>query len=123
MNYTIIRIHNAKFYAFHGVLEIERSNGGLFEIDADITCDVTAAEAEDNLKKTLDYEKAYMFMKDVVSASKFHLIESLAYKIAVRIIENFGMVEKVTVRVRKPSPPLGGLVDYVEAEHTEYRKS
>ena len=123
MNYTIIRIHNAKFYAYHGVLEIERSNGGLFEIDADITCNVTAAEAEDNLKKTLDYEKAYMFMSEVVSSGKFHLIESLAYKIALRIIENFQMVEKVTVRVRKPSPPLGGLVDYVEAEHTEYRKS
>ena len=122
MNYTIIRIHNAKFYAYHGVLDIERTNGGLFEIDADITCDVTAAEAEDNLKKTLDYEKAYLFIKEAVSVSKFHLIESLAYKIALRIIENFEMVEKVTVRVRKPSPPLGGLVDYVEAEHSEYRK-
>ena len=123
MNYTIIRIHNAKFYAYHGVLDIERSNGGLFEIDADLTCNVTAAEAEDNLKKTLDYEKAYQFIKEVVSNSKFHLIESLAYKIALRLIENFEVVEKVTIKVRKPSPPLGGLVDYVEVEHTEYRKS
>ena len=123
MNYTIIRIHNAQFYAHHGVLDIERSSGGLFEIDAELTCNVTAAEAEDNLKKTLDYEKAYSFIKEVVSGSKFHLIESLAYKIALKIIESFEVVEKITIKVRKPSPPLGGVVEFVEVEHTEYRKS
>jgi dihydroneopterin aldolase len=122
MNYTIIRIHNAQFFAHHGVLDSERTNGGLFEIDAELTCNVTAAEAEDNLKKTLDYEKAYLFIKEVVSGSKFYLIESLAYRIALKIIASFDVVEKVTIKVRKPSPPLGGVVDYVEVEHTEYRK-
>ncbi len=121
MNYTIIRIKNARFYAHHGVLEQERTNGGLFEIDAEMTCNVTEAEAEDNLKKTLDYEKAYKFIKDVVSEKKFFLIEALAYRIAANIISNFSMVQKVVIKVRKPSPPLGGLTDYVEVEHTEYR--
>ncbi len=123
MNYTIIRINNARFYAHHGVLEQERTNGGLFEIDAEMTCNVTEAEAEDNLKKTLDYEKAYKFIKEVVSEKKFFLIEALAYRIAVNIISNFSMVQKVVIKVRKPSPPLGGLTDYVEVEHTEYRTS
>ncbi|MCX7877749.1 MAG: dihydroneopterin aldolase [Ignavibacteria bacterium] len=123
MNYTIIRISNAKFYAHHGVLDAERTSGGLFEIDAEMTCDVTEAESEDNLKKTLDYEKAYKFIRDTVSEKKFYLIEALAYNIAVKIIENFSVVQKVTIKVRKPSPPLGGLVDYVEVEHSEYRHS
>ncbi|HEY3250387.1 MAG TPA: dihydroneopterin aldolase [Ignavibacteria bacterium] len=122
MNYTIIRINNARFYAHHGVLDAERANGGLFEIDAEMTCDVTAAEAEDNLKKTLDYEKAYKFIKDVVSGSKFFLIEALAFNIADSIIRNFSVVQKVTIKVRKPNPPLGGVVDSVEVEHSEYRK-
>ncbi len=121
MNYTIIRISNARFYAHHGVLDAERMSGGLFEIDAEMTCDVTEAEAEDNLKKTLDYEKAYNFIKDVVSGEKFFLIEALAYKIALKIIEKFQVVQKVVIKVRKPSPPLGGLTDYVEVEHSEYR--
>lgn len=121
MNYTIIRIRNARFYAHHGVLDAERTNGGLFEIDAEMTCDVTAAEAEDNLKKTLDYEHAYRFIKEVVSEERFFLIEALAYRIAVKIISNFNVVQKVVIKVRKPSPPLGGLTDYVEVEHTEYR--
>ena len=122
MNYTIIRIKNAQFYAHHGVLDQERTNGGLFEIDAELTCDLTDAEAEDNLKKTLDYEQAYKFIKEVVSSSKFYLIEALAFRIAMSLIENFTMVQKVTVKVRKPTPPLGGVVEHVEIEHTEYRK-
>jgi dihydroneopterin aldolase len=121
MNYTIIRIKNARFYAHHGVLDSERMSGGLFEIDAEMTCDVTEAEAEDNLKKTLDYELTYKFIKEVVSQEKFFLIEALAYRIALKIIENFSMVQKVVINVRKPSPPLGGLTDYVEVEHSEYR--
>jgi len=123
MNYTIIRIKNARFYAHHGVLDSERMSGGLFEIDAELTCDVTEAEAEDNLKKTLDYELAYRFIKEVVSSEKFFLIEALAYRITMKLIGNFDMVQKVTIRVRKPSPPLGGLTEYVEVEHTEYRIS
>ena len=123
MNYTIIRIKNARFYAHHGVLDAERANGGLFEIDAEMTCDVTEAESEDNLKKTLDYEKAYKFIREVVSGSKFFLIESLAFNIADKIIKNFSVVQKVVIKVRKPSPPLGGVVESVEVEHSEYRKS
>jgi dihydroneopterin aldolase len=119
--YTIIRIKNAIFYAHHGVLDAERANGGQFEIDAELTCDVTEAQIEDNLKKTIDYEKVYAFIKEIVSGKKFYLIESLASRISRSLIANFSMVQKVTVKVRKPSPPLGGVVDYVEVEHTEYR--
>lgn len=120
-NYTIIRINNARFYAHHGVLDAERMSGGLFEIDAEMTCDVTEAEVEDNLKKTLDYERAYSFIKEVISSSKFYLIESLASKMSLSLIENFPMIQKVTIKVRKISPPLGGVVENVEVEHTEYR--
>ena len=123
MNYTIIRIINARFYAHHGVLDTERMSGGLFDIDAEMTCDVTEAEAEDNLKKTLNYELAYNFIKEVVSSEKFFLIEALAYRIALNIIKNFDVVQKVVIKVRKPSPPLGGLTEYVEVEHSEYRHS
>lgn len=121
-NYTIIRLKNARFYAHHGVLDAERSNGGLFEIDAELTCDILEAEVEDNLKKTVDYEKVYAFVKEVVSSRKFYLIESLASRICKSIIKNFQVVQKVTVKVRKPSPPLGGVVEFVEVEHTELRK-
>lgn len=121
-NFTIIRLRNARFYAHHGVLDAERSNGGLFEIDAELTCDLLEAEAEDNLKKTVDYEKVYSFIKEIVAGKRFFLIESLASRICRSILQNFPVVQKITVKVRKPSPPLGGVVEHVEVEHTEYRK-
>ncbi len=120
-NYTIIRIINARFYAHHGVFDNERTNGGLFEIDTELTCDISDAEKEDNLQKTLDYEKLYAFIKEIVSGKRFFLIESLASRIASNIMSNFPMVQKVTVKVRKPSPQLGGVVEHVEVEHTEIR--
>lgn len=121
-NFTTIRLRNARFYAHHGVLDAERTNGGLFEIDAELTCDLLEAEVEDNLKKTVDYEKVYSFIKEIVSGKKFFLIESLASRICNSILQNFPVVQKITVKVRKPSPPLGGVVEHVEVEHTEYRK-
>jgi 7,8-dihydroneopterin aldolase/epimerase/oxygenase len=121
-NFTTIRLSNARFYAHHGVLDAERTNGGLFEIDAELTCDLLEAEVEDNLKKTVDYEKVYSFIKEIVAGKKFFLIESLASRICSSIMQNFPVVQKVTVKVRKPSPPLGGVVEFVEVEHTEYRK-
>lgn len=121
-NYTVIRLKNARFYAHHGVLDSERTNGGLFEIDAELTCDLLEAEVEDSLKKTVDYEKVYAFIKEVTAGKKFYLIESLASRISSSIIENFAVVQKVTIKVRKPSPPLGGVVESVEVEHTEYRR-
>ena len=120
-NFTTIRINNAVFYAHHGVLDTERANGGRFEIDVELICNVIEAEIEDNLKKTLDYEKVYSFIKDIVSAKKFYLIEALAARIAASIMENFERVYKVTVKVRKPSPPVGGVVDCVEVEYSELR--
>jgi dihydroneopterin aldolase len=102
-------------------MDTERTNGGMFEIDAELVCNVIEAEIEDNLKKTLDYEKVYAFIKDIVSSEKFYLIEALAARISKSILKNFDMVYKVTVKVRKPSPPLGGVVDFVEVEHSEYR--
>lgn len=122
-SFTIIRLNNAKFYAYHGVLDAERSNGGLFEIDTELTCNVTEAETEDNLKKTLDYERLYSFIKEIVSGKRFYLIESLASRISNSILEEYQQVQKITIRVRKPSPPVGGVMDNVEVEHTEYRKT
>ena len=121
-NFTVIRLKNARFYAHHGVLDAERTNGGLFEIDVELYCDVKAAETEDNLKKTLNYEQLYAFIKEIVSGKKFYLIESLASRISNNIIESFPMVQKATIKVRKPSPPLGGVVESVEVEHTELRE-
>jgi dihydroneopterin aldolase len=44
------------------------------------------------------------------------LIEALAVDIADELLKKFDRIIKVAVRVRKNNPPLGGVVDCVEAE-------
>lgn len=68
------------------------------------------------MKKTVDYYKVYSFLNQFTVKQKYYLIESLAVEIADELLKQFDKILKVAVRVRKNNPPLGGVVDCVEAE-------
>ncbi len=119
---NIIRIKRATFYGYHGVLSEEQTVGGKFEADVDLYTDFSKAAIDDNLTETIDYHKVYKFIYKLALEDKYYLIESLATKIANELLLNFNGVQKVCVRVRKNSPPLGGVVDCVEVEVIKERK-
>lgn len=119
---NIIRIKNATFYGYHGVLSEEQTVGGKFEADVDLYTDFSKAAQDDNLTETIDYHKVYKFIFRLVLEEKHYLIETLATKIANELLMNFKDVQKVCVRVRKNSPPLGGVVDSVEVEVIKERE-
>jgi dihydroneopterin aldolase len=118
---NVIRLKNAAFYAYHGVMADEQNLGGKFEVDVDLHCDLSAAAESDSLKKTVDYEKVYAFVQATVLSKKYYLLEALANAIARGLIREFYNVETVTVRLRKPHPPVKGVVDFVEVEITQSR--
>jgi dihydroneopterin aldolase len=113
---NIIRIKNATFYGYHGVSNEEQHVGGQFEADIDIHTDFSAAADDDDLKKTVDYYKVYSFLNQISVSKKYYLIEALAVEIADELLRKFDRISKVAVRLRKNNPPLGGVVDCVEAE-------
>jgi dihydroneopterin aldolase len=113
---NIIRIKNANFYGYHGVSNEEQNVGGKFEADIDIYTDFSEAAAGDDLKKTVDYFQVYSFLSQFTVKQKYYLIEALAVDIADELLKQFDRILKVAVRVRKNNPPLGGVVDCVEAE-------
>lgn len=119
---NIIRIKKAVFYGYHGVLSEEQTVGGKFEADVDLYTDFSKAAINDNLSETIDYHKVYKFIYKLALEDKHYLIESLATKIADELLLNFKELQKVSVRVRKNNPPLGGVVDCVEVEVTKERK-
>ena len=112
----IIRLQNAVFYAYHGVLSDEQVLGGKFEVDVELHCDLSAARRSDNLKDTVNYEKVYSVMKHAVVGRKHLLLESLAEAIAAAILKEFKRVRKTVVRVRKPGAPVHGVLDHIEVE-------
>jgi len=112
-----IRIVNMTFYGHHGVGESERNLGGKFAIDVEVGLDLRAAGQADDLSKTTDYKAVYETVARVHGSRRYQLLEALAHDTAEAILNNFE-VEEVTVRVRKTSVPLGGLIDYSEVEIT-----
>ena len=112
----IIRLHNAVFYAYHGVMSDEQNLGGKFEVDVELHCDLSGAKEKDNLLQTVNYEKVYRVMKQTVIGKKFFLIEALAQAIATGILKEFPEVQKTTIRIRKPGAAVHGIIDHVEVE-------
>lgn len=116
-----IRLHNAVFYGYHGNHSEERHLGGKFHVDAELETDFTEAALHDKLDETVNYESIYRLIQDTLTEEKFHLIETIAKRIADTILETVPMVHAVTIRVRKPGAPIRGVVDYVEVEVHESR--
>lgn len=111
-----IRIKNAHFYAYHGALAEEQSIGGKFEVDVDIETNFSPAVKTDELHLTTNYHKVYEYVNEIVHKQKFYLIETLASRIADGLMEHFEGIHRLNIRVRKRSVPVGGMLDYVEAE-------
>ena len=110
-----ISLENIRLYGYHGASENERELGQRFEIDVEIIADLSEAVANDDMKKTVDYEKVYRLVESEVVNQKYHLLEAMADKIARDVLAQFGALE-VVVRIRKPSVPIAGSIDHVEVE-------
>lgn len=115
-----IRLANMTFYGHHGVEDSERRLGGRFAMDLELVRDLTAAGQTDDLTQTVDYKAVYELVRRTEAARGYLLMEALAHDVAMAILREFE-IDEVTVRVRKQSVPLGGLVDYAEVEMTRRR--
>jgi dihydroneopterin aldolase len=116
-----VRLRNMVFYGYHGIAEQEKELGGKFEIDLEMGFDITPAMKSDKLHDTINYESVYKLVNNIVTESKFHLIEALAGKILSTIFNVFP-IETACVRVRKPNAPVKGILDFVEIEITRTRE-
>ena len=110
-----IRLKNIRVFAYHGVYEHEREQGGYFEIDVELSADLQTAAVSDSIEDTIDYTEVQKIVIETTTVKKHHLLESLSDAIASRILAAFN-AEEVIVRIRKPGSAVGGALDYVEIE-------
>lgn len=121
MNISTIRVLGAEIYARHGVGDAERAVGGRYSFDLEMDADISAAGRDDDLHETINYEKAYFVARDILLGTNRRLLESLVIEIADAILERFPMARAVTVRLRKLSVPIDGVVRAVEVEFRRER--
>ena len=113
-----IKIVNMMFYGFHGIYEYEREQGQKFYVDVElVTRDETGCSSDDP-KDGIDAATVYSQVKDVVENKRFELLQALASHIDERLLAAYPHLGAVTTRVRKPSVPISGPLDYVEVEVT-----
>jgi 7,8-dihydroneopterin aldolase/epimerase/oxygenase len=107
-----IQIENMEFYSFHGHFKEERIVGNKFIVNLTIETDMARPAASDNLKDAVNYQQAYEIVKSQMEV-KSHLLEHIAGRILDAIYSEMEGVEKVTVKVSKMNPPMGGKIGSV----------
>ena len=117
-----VNIVNMMFYGFHGIYEYEREQGQKFYVDVEMTARDETACTSDDPKDGVDSATVYSQVKDVVENKRFQLLIALAAHIGDRLLESYKHIAEVTVRIRKPSVPIPGSLDYVEVEATRKAK-
>ncbi|MDH7566118.1 MAG: dihydroneopterin aldolase [Clostridiales bacterium] len=115
-----ITLKNMKFYAYHGVLPEEQARGQYFYIDVEMYVNLDKPCTSDCLEDTVDYSAVYGIIKDITLNNTFQLIEKLAGSISKGILDQYGHIARIVVRVRKPEAPIGGELDWAEVEITRY---
>ncbi len=118
-----IRLNGLQYYAFHGALEEERTLGQIFELDIEVAGDFSRQGKSDDLHWTVDYTLLYREVTEIFNKENFRLIETCASEIAQGLLNKFQSVMGVTVKVRKPNVPMGGVLKNVEVEVSRHRKN
>ncbi|MBN2275637.1 MAG: dihydroneopterin aldolase [Bacteroidales bacterium] len=113
-----IQLENMEFYAHHGHYAEEQTIGNRFQVSLNIDTDLKKPAVTDNLNDTIDYSKVYEVVKrEMGMPSK--LLENLAGRILNSLHKEFNGLEKVTVKITKLNPPLGGKTEGVSVVLTK----
>ena len=110
-----ITIKGIHFHGYHGVHSAEREIGQKYEVDLELSFDLSTAGKNDALAKTIDYEKIVDIVLKIGTKQSFHLFEALAESIATQILDQTPAI-KIQVAVKKLSPPIETPITYAGVE-------
>ncbi|MGD9606821.1 MAG: dihydropteroate synthase [Leucobacter sp.] len=100
-----IALTGLEVFAHHGVFGFERERGQRFLIDVELSLDLRAASAEDELGRTVHYGELAESVVAAVERDPVDLIETVAERVA-RVALGFSGVAEARVTVHKPDAPI-----------------
>lgn len=89
-----------------GAFDSERLSKQEIVMDVKVFCDVDKAVETDDYRHTVDYVKLVEIATLHASQGAYHLLETLASRIAEEVLSTFDVV-KVYVKIRKPQAIAG----------------
>ena len=96
-----IFLHGLTVECVIGFIDWERRVKQTVVLDIELPVDCRRASLTDEVADTLDYKKVAKRVQAFVAASEFKLVETLAHRVALLILEEFA-VEWVRVALNKP---------------------
>ena len=96
-----IFLHGLTVECVIGFIDWERRVKQTVVLDIELPVDCRRASLTDEVADTLDYKKVAKRVQAFVAASEFKLVETLAHRVALVILEEFP-VEWVRVALNKP---------------------
>lgn len=101
-----------QFWGTHGLFSEENKFGAKFVVDVTADSDETGKLQDDDYSTGVSYLTLYNAAKKVVTTEQHKMIQRVAQRIADEIFDASSAVEKVTVTVKKPFVPIGGIIEY-----------
>lgn len=102
-------IEDVRFWARHGLSKEEQSVGAWFSVDVELAVDLRPAAVSDDVSAAVDYGVVMQRIVEIGTKNRVNLLERLAGLTSDMLLREFPASE-VRVRVRKLTPPVGGLV-------------
>jgi dihydroneopterin aldolase len=116
-----IFIEGIKFHGFHGLTKMERQVGVRLSVDITLELDLYPAGRSDSMRQSVDYRKVHGHVIGIGRGPSHRLLESYAVEVLEALFKEFKRVERVTIRVRKETPVLDGIIDSVGVELSRER--
>ncbi|MAM18240.1 MAG: dihydroneopterin aldolase [Bacteroidota bacterium] len=116
----VIKLKNIRVFSYHGCLDEEGKIGSEYRVDLKIKGDLSRSAKTDDLSDTIDYVHLNKIVKEEM-AIRSKLLETVAERILVRIMDELLMVQKAKVAVSKINPPIGGNVAMVTVSRSKSR--
>lgn len=109
-------LHGMVFYGYHGNWDEEQRMGQRFVVDVEVHADLERVSHTDSLEDAVDLGAVYRAVREEVEGPPCRLLEALVGRLARRLLEQFPKCEAAFVRVKKPSAPIPGPLDYEGVE-------
>ena len=108
-----ITIKGLDLFAYHGVNPEEKRDGQHFLLDIHMSADLSRACQLDDLSATVNYAAVRKTVQRVFTERSYDLIERAAQVCADASLQEYPLVQKVEICLKKPQAPMSAVFDYV----------